>query len=313
VVARLSPMDPSNGARLEAWLDLLAALHVAVVHFPVALLLVAALFEVGATIRGLVRDEEPRPSKTALYCLLLGALGAAASAASGWTLAERTSFGSSLENDLLWHRWTGVAVAALALLAVLPALLSYMRPSLGTRRLYRVLLLLAAAATSLAGHQGGAMVHGSQHIVEPLRRALLGAEPPQPVVEGPDASAQPKAPELADPAHTVAAPQVPQDAESLAVAARTLLGSRCVECHGPRKAKADLRLDTRAAIVDEGFVAFPGDAAGSPIIERVILPVEDEDHMPPEGPPLTEQEVAVLRAWIDRGASWPSDGAPAQE
>ncbi|QDU65564.1 c-type cytochrome domain-containing protein [Engelhardtia mirabilis] len=317
-------MDSPTGTPLDAWLDLLAALHVAVVHFPVALILAAALFETGATIRGLVRDEEARPSSTALACLILGALGAAASAASGWTLADRENFGSSMAEALLWHRWTGVTVAGLALLALLPGAMTAVRPSLGARRLYRTLLLLAAMAVSLAGHQGGAIVHGSDHITGPLRRALYGAQAQADSSEGSEpasdsrASAAPIAPQpaLVDPAHSsppAALLSVPDDPEALAVAARAVLGSRCVECHGPRKEKGDLRLDTRAAIVDVGYAAFPGDGSGSPIIERVVLPIDHEDHMPSEGPPLNSVQVDVLRAWIDAGVRWPADGQPAQE
>lgn len=31
--------------------------------------------------------------------------------------------------------------------------------------------------------------------------------------------------------------------------------------------------------------------------------------MPPEGPPLTDQEISVLRLWIDQGAPWPEEPA----
>lgn len=316
-------MDPASSPAVEAWLDLLAALHVAAIHFPIALLLAAALFELGGTVLGLMRDgAEARPSRAALACLVLAVLGAGLAAASGWTLAERDPLRPSLAEAVDWHRWTGVTTAGLALLALLPALITVARPSLGLRRLYRLLLFAAAAAASLAGHQGGELVHGTGHLTEPLQRALFGPQtveaggegpaPGGPPSEGPapeNAAPPTAAPAPADPAH--AAGLAPNEPEALAVAARALLASRCVECHGDAKQKADLRLDTRGAIVDEGFVAFPGDAAGSLIVERVALPAEHEDRMPPEGPPLTPAEVALLTAWIDAGVPWPADGLAA--
>ena len=47
----------------------------------------------------------------------------------------------------------------------------------------------------------------------------------------------------------------------------------------------------------------PGKAAESQIIIRMDLPESDEEHMPPEGKPdIEDQEVAVIKWWIDNGA-----------
>lgn len=47
-----------------------------------------------------------------------------------------------------------------------------------------------------------------------------------------------------------------------------------------------------------------GNSAKSHIIERIELPKDDEDHMPPEGKPNIEaHEIAVLKWWIDNGAN----------
>jgi hypothetical protein len=73
-----------------------------------------------------------------------------------------------------------------------------------------------------------------------------------------------------------------------------------------------LRLDRKAPALagsDTGQVIVPGDAAGSPLIERVTS--EDEAVvMPPDGEPLPADQIARLKTWIDAGAVWPdgSDG-----
>src|SRR5690606_20935980 len=47
----------------------------------------------------------------------------------------------------------------------------------------------------------------------------------------------------------------------------------------------------------------PGNSAGSEAIVRILLPVDSDEHMPPDGKPqLTEDEIAVFRWWIDDGA-----------
>src|SRR5439155_21487516 len=81
-----------------------------------------------------------------------------------------------------------------------------------------------------------------------------------------------------------------------------LLKARCAECHTNGKYKAGVSFDTRAALVKSKAVV-PGKSAESPLIERVTS--EDADtRMPPKGKPLTEKEVALLRAWIDQGVAW---------
>jgi len=47
-----------------------------------------------------------------------------------------------------------------------------------------------------------------------------------------------------------------------------------------------------------------GKSAESELMRRARLPLEDDDHMPPEGKPQpTSDELAVLAWWIDAGAA----------
>jgi hypothetical protein len=88
---------------------------------------------------------------------------------------------------------------------------------------------------------------------------------------------------------------------------KPVLKQRCYSCHGALKQKAGLRLDTGSSIRrggDGGPVVELGNAADSPLIERVT----DDDpslRMPPDGPPLTREQIALLRGWIDQGAHSP--------
>jgi hypothetical protein len=77
----------------------------------------------------------------------------------------------------------------------------------------------------------------------------------------------------------------------------------CVECHGEKKQKGGLRLDSRAAALRDGAVV-PGNSADSPLIRRVAG-LGDEGRMPPKGAGLTSRQIALVRAWIDQGAAWP--------
>ncbi len=80
----------------------------------------------------------------------------------------------------------------------------------------------------------------------------------------------------------------------------------CVECHGEKKQKGKLRLDTLANALkasENGKSIAPGKSADSSLVKAVARLVED-DAMPPEGKskPLTDEQVGLIRAWIDQGA-----------
>ncbi len=94
--------------------------------------------------------------------------------------------------------------------------------------------------------------------------------------------------------------------------AREVLEIHCVECHTPEKAKGDLDLTTREAMIrggESGTALKPGAPDGSELLMRVERESNDEERMPPkkQGAPLGPNEVAALRQWIEAGAPW-SDG-----
>src|SRR5262245_34381912 len=87
-----------------------------------------------------------------------------------------------------------------------------------------------------------------------------------------------------------------------------LLAQKCYSCHGPEVQQAGLRLDLRQNALrggDYGPVIKIGDSAGSKLIRRVV----DGDgglQMPPDGA-LSNEEIGLLRAWIDQGAEFRTD------
>src|SRR5689334_20836242 len=69
---------------------------------------------------------------------------------------------------------------------------------------------------------------------------------------------------------------------------KPLLKARCGACHGVLKQESGLRLDTAALALKGGSggrVIQPGNAAASPLIQRVTAAAH-EGRMPPEGEPL---------------------------
>ena len=97
---------------------------------------------------------------------------------------------------------------------------------------------------------------------------------------------------------------------------RPILSDRCFSCHGPDESKRQvgLRLDTEdGAKKPHGahIPVVPGDPAGSEMIKRVTQQ-NPAMRMPPtwsDRKPLSEKEVATVRAWIQQGAKWQSHWA----
>ncbi len=86
-----------------------------------------------------------------------------------------------------------------------------------------------------------------------------------------------------------------------------VLEKNCVVCHGAKKQKGALRLDSFAALMqggENGAVVKAGDPKASEFFVRITLPPEDEDFMPADSkPPLTPDEIKVIELWIAAGAS----------
>jgi hypothetical protein len=89
----------------------------------------------------------------------------------------------------------------------------------------------------------------------------------------------------------------------------------CQKCHGPHKQENDLRLDSASAIL-LGGISGPAVVPGQPSASLLIQAASGSDKttpMPPEGDPLTVEQIAWISRWIELGAKAPDDetAAPA--
>jgi hypothetical protein len=92
---------------------------------------------------------------------------------------------------------------------------------------------------------------------------------------------------------------------------RPILSARCQSCHGPNKQKGGLRLDTRAAVLNGGATGpaiVPGNPKESLLVDAINY--GDTHQMPPKSK-LPPAEIATLTEWVQRGAPWGVDTAPA--
>jgi hypothetical protein len=81
---------------------------------------------------------------------------------------------------------------------------------------------------------------------------------------------------------------------------------RCNSCHGEDEQEGQLRLDAKAIVMQggkSGPLFITDKSEESLLIKRVVgvggkrMPLDDE--------PLSEEQIGLIRAWIDQGAKWP--------
>jgi mono/diheme cytochrome c family protein len=92
---------------------------------------------------------------------------------------------------------------------------------------------------------------------------------------------------------------------------KPIFKQRCFACHGALKQQAGLRLDSGELIRqggESGPAVVPGNVGESLLLEKVTA--GEGGRMPPEGAPLTEKQIALLKAWVEQGAKFPSTDQP---
>lgn len=254
---------------MENTAQFIGRFHMLLLHLPIAFLALLGVMELLTLSR-----KWGHVTASVRTILTLTVPAALLTAACGWLLAREGGYNEDL---LFWHRWSGVATAVLTC----AMLWAYTSARLA---LYRVMLVVAIGLVGVSGHLGGAMTHGRDYLTEYAPqwfRTLLGSENNRPSA----GNGSPYA------------------------AVEVVLSEYCVGCHGEEKDKGGLRVDSLEYILaggDSGPSVVFGDAEASLLLSRIALPLDDDDHMPPEGKPQpSEADIALVSAWILEGAAEP--------
>jgi uncharacterized membrane protein len=249
--------------------------HPLLVHFPIGILFLAFIFECFS-----VRDRFKSLKGAVQPALFWGTLFAIASAISGFFLRKEGGYDEPLA-DL--HQNSGIATAVAAFIVyVIRLRFKFWIVNPVKRKQARIVLFIPLMLLlSVTGHLGGSLTHGEDYLLAPIAGA--GAEAADPLF---------KIRAIPDVDHAILYQDVIQP----------ILEARCYDCHSSRKQKGELRLDTEMFIErggKDGPIVGRGVADSSILFKRLVLPLEDKKHMPPnEKPQLSSSEIALIKYWL---------------
>lgn len=163
------PSGDTGRSDLDRFIRYLGKFHPLVVHFPIALILFAGLFELMAFPRWVYRIlklHEDTLRQAARLFLIFAALTSIVATVLGWFNAAFSSYPEVLNDTLEQHRWSGTILTVLTLITVFLNRMRFRRFSSSNKKsgvtglIYGLSLLVLCVLITIAGHLGGTLVFG---------------------------------------------------------------------------------------------------------------------------------------------------------
>ena len=240
-------------------------LHPVFVHLPIGILLFAALLFFVSK-----KQRFTNMSLAVAPALAIGSFFSILSCITGYLLSISDAYN---EDIIFKHQWLGIATAATSIICYFV----YQKK----QGLFGLFITLLTTLIMVTGHYGGSLTHGADYLTASFNNSTSDTKKV-----------------IANINEAVVYTDIIEP----------ILATKCYSCHGESKQKGKLRLDLPNYILqggEEGKVLTPYQPGSSEIINRLLLPTSNEEHMPPkEKPQLTKDEVALLHWWIESGANF---------
>ena len=247
--------------------------HPVIVHMPIGIMLLGGflLFYQGPQLN--------KFDKVISLAFLVGSISATLACFTGWLLAQSGEFDSVLIQK---HQWVGIATAAIGW-------------TIYFNKYKKVLAISLVVLIIITGHLGTTLTHGENYLFSSNKEEnieqinIIVAKKNETVLKSKDS--------IKIVSYNVYKEEI-----------KPILQVRCYNCHGPLKQKGGLRLDSESFIKKGGkedIVLVVNNPLKSKMYTNLVLPMEDDKHMPPKGKhQLTNQEITTIKQWIANGASF---------
>lgn len=174
-----------------------------------------------------------------------------------------------VRDEFFLHQWTGIGLFWTATLWF-----AFWKKQ--QHPIARPLSVVTVIIIIVTGHLGASMTHGDDFLLAPFKKESR--------LEKVDL----------------------EEAISFNHVIQPILENKCISCHKASKQKGDLRLDAESYILAGGKNGPVIDVENpdlSAIIQRILLPLDDEEHMPPKGKAqLNAEETQLIMSWIEESA-----------
>lgn len=262
---------------LDFILPLVGRLHPLLVHLPIGILIFGMLLVFWQ------KKSSTSYNPVIRLAFLLGAISAALAGISGYFQYQFEGFAwGSVQNHLIAGVITAIGSFYIFTL-IKDETIFASKIKLQVLGLFLVL--------TVTGHLGGNISRGEEYLLEVLPakiQTLTGYEAaPEKPLEIPE--------------------QGWEELEFYGEVVQPILNHNCKSCHNPRNLKGEFNLTTFEELLkggENGEVLKAGNPELSALFAKMILPLDDEDHMPPkEKRQPSKEEIELIKSWIASGAS----------
>lgn len=252
-------------------------LHPLLVHLPIGILLFGILMMIYQQLTG----KDLHHAITLSF--LVGSISAIFACIAGWLLAQSGEYDEVLIQK---HQWTGIITAIISLLIYF------------IQRYRWLMVIFLAVLITVTGHYGATITHGEHYFFPSIKDTT------QIIYKTDDTAIGLIDTTQLNKKDTFKVVEYNIYQSEIA----PILQKNCYNCHSAAKQKEGLRLDTESFIKKgskNSIILKEGDPLNSLLYSTLVLPLEDEKHMPPKGKhQLTSKEIQSIQKWIQHGASF---------
>ena len=262
-------------------MQLLGRLHPLIVHLPIGFIVLALL------LSWYDRKEKIFTNGIAIS-FLWGGISAVFACITGYLLYQTEGF---TFDTIKKHLWIGIITAFFCFIAYI-RIKNYSRLIILNRIPSVVYFLTLFILISFTGHLGGSITHGEEYLVEPLPnsvKSMMGIE-------------------IYEEKEIILNEENWENAILYEEVIHPILNNKCLSCHSSKKNKGELILQSPEMILkggENGEVIVSKHPEKSPLYTKLVLPIGDDDRMPPEGKTqLSKSEIKLISEWIKHGNSF---------
>ena len=243
----------------------ISRLHPLLVHLPIGIMFFALILFAIKKWKG-----ESKYDSSIVLALFCSCATSILAVVTGYFLSQDGSYDVDI---LFWHKYLGSATCLGMLILFLLVKYGKIDSRISSLMFFIIIVLLI-----LTGHNGGSLTHGSNYLFE-------------------------KSSKRQNALHHIS------DINNIHVykdLITPIIENKCISCHQASKTKGELLMINYQNLVKggkSGSVFNFDEPKESELLKRILLPITDEDHMPPKGKvQLNNDEIILLEWWIENKA-----------